>query len=229
MPKFIVLNNDEVECLYRLHGDLKQVARLVGVSRLTLMKYMDKHGIERKKNGEFFIDKDELLSGYAKYKSTRVLARKYGVCRSVIKRLCKLHEIVLEPRLPSIRLVPIITSLIDKGASSKDIADELDLTIGYVNELAKKYQLPLIKSYHKGYIITWNGYKKLYAPNDVDADSKGYVHEHRRVMADSLGIESIPKNMVVHHINENKRDNRPENLAMMTLEAHSKHHRDIKI
>lgn len=55
------------------------------------------------------------------------------------------------------------------------------------------------------------------------ADSKGYVMEHRLVMERYLG-RFLEKGEVVHHIDENPRNNVIENLRLMTKEDHDKHH-----
>lgn len=56
------------------------------------------------------------------------------------------------------------------------------------------------------------------------ADRRGYVKRAVLVLEAALG-RPIERHEVVHHINENKTDDRPENLqAMPSKSAHTKHH-----
>lgn len=59
------------------------------------------------------------------------------------------------------------------------------------------------------------GYKWLLLPNHPMADSKGYVLEHRVVMAKHLG-RNLEKWEIVHHKNKMRLDNRIENLILIT-------------
>lgn len=49
------------------------------------------------------------------------------------------------------------------------------------------------------------------------------IDEHRYIMEAHLG-RKLERNEFVHHINHNKRDNRIENLTIMTPEEHNKLH-----
>lgn len=75
----------------------------------------------------------------------------------------------------------------------------------------------------------WNGGKRI--------DEKGYVrvwvntkkwrYEHRLIMEIHLE-RTLKRNEVVHHINENKQDNRLENLMLFpSNKAHLRYHREI--
>lgn len=54
-------------------------------------------------------------------------------------------------------------------------------------------------------------------------DGNKWVQEHREI-AQLLVGRNLESDEVVHHINELKWDNRPENLEVMTRSAHSSHH-----
>lgn len=50
------------------------------------------------------------------------------------------------------------------------------------------------------------------------------MSEHARVMCIALNIPRIPKGMLVHHIDKDKRNNNIDNLALMNYNAHNKIH-----
>jgi hypothetical protein len=55
---------------------------------------------------------------------------------------------------------------------------------------------------------------------------QGYVREHRLVAARTLE-RPLARTEVVHHINGEKADNRPENLAVMDRAPHQQEHRHL--
>jgi len=62
-------------------------------------------------------------------------------------------------------------------------------------------------------------YRIIKVSNHPFASKNGYILEHRLVMEKKLG-RYLKKNEFVHHINGNKRDNRPENLQLMQTQRH---------
>lgn len=77
----------------------------------------------------------------------------------------------------------------------------------------------------KGKQITTEGYVIIYNPNHPNATRDGYVPEHRLMMESVIG-RYLTKTEIVHHINEIKTDNRPENLRLFSNASdHIRHHK----
>lgn len=88
---------------------------------------------------------------------------------------------------------------------------------------SKRKKPKKIDTFHKGYIITWNGYKMIYKPEHPHSDGKGYIREHILVMEKYLG-RYLTEDEVVHHIDENKLNNDISNLQLMTKYEHKCYH-----
>lgn len=63
------------------------------------------------------------------------------------------------------------------------------------------------------------GYVYILRPDHPGANPKGYVAEHRVVAEETLGRFLLPTE-IVHHLNGDRGDNRPENLEVMDQRAH---------
>jgi hypothetical protein len=50
------------------------------------------------------------------------------------------------------------------------------------------------------------------------------MSEHARVICLALNIPFIPKGLIVHHLDENKRNNDINNLSLITITAHNRIH-----
>src|SRR5687767_10040755 len=75
-----------------------------------------------------------------------------------------------------------------------------------------------------GFRIDDDGYIRTYAPDHPWPRRGGYVPEHVRLMELHIG-RRIRSDEVVHHRNEDRQDNRLENLELMMGPAHSQLHR----
>lgn len=62
-------------------------------------------------------------------------------------------------------------------------------------------------------IISKGDYNYTLVPEHPNATKNGYVLEHRIIMENKLG-RLLTRKEVVHHLNEIKKDNRPENLEL---------------
>jgi len=78
-------------------------------------------------------------------------------------------------------------------------------------------------NWNGGIRSTSHGYKQVLMPTHQRADSSGYVMEHILVW-ERISGQPIPSGCCVHHLNEDKTDNRPENLCLMGIGAHTAHH-----
>lgn len=70
-----------------------------------------------------------------------------------------------------------------------------------------------------------NGYLMVLKP-DWYTGRKGsrYIFQHTLVMCEAIGLTELPRGFVVHHIDRDRANNDPSNLALMTMAAHSKLH-----
>ena len=72
----------------------------------------------------------------------------------------------------------------------------------------KKINYIQLPTFNYGY------YKAVYLPNHQDADSRGNVYLHRLIAEQEILNRPIKKDEVVHHIDENKNNNSPDNLLV---------------
>lgn len=77
----------------------------------------------------------------------------------------------------------------------------------------KGQELRPIRTERAHRLVTKDGYVKVYDPDHPNAQKRGWVLEHVKVMSDVLGRPIGPKE-TVHHRNGIRDDNRPENLEL---------------
>jgi hypothetical protein len=70
----------------------------------------------------------------------------------------------------------------------------------------------------------------IYKPYFKYSNYRAYIQEHRYIYHIYLSIKYnriiyLPKSYEVHHINGDKKDNRIENLMLLTRKQHKKEHR----
>lgn len=172
---------------------------------------------------KFNIEKDQLSSDYKRLGSMEKVAKSYGVSKKLILNYMNKYGIQRNERKKLSETINLIKPLLLEGLSVGEISKKTGYSRTTVERVAKRTNIKPNNKYHKGYILTHNGYKMLSAPDHPYCDSKGYVREHRLVMEKAIGRYLRPDE-VVHHINHDKTDNRIENLEITDLPTHTKEH-----
>lgn len=138
-------------------------------------------------------------------KTMRQIAADVGSSYSAVQYMTVKHGL----RVPKRRTynVTVDKSAISKRAYLKKYPD------GRLGEKAANW---------RGGKRDFKGYITIYSP-DHPNNNQGYVFEHRLVAEQKLG-RLLTKDEVVHHINGDKSDNRPENLEVCLRSEHVHHH-----
>ena len=164
--------------------------------------------------------KEMLDKDYKELHSAEKVARKYGVSKKCI--LNRMRTLAIQR---SRITVPIekLRELAAKGICARDIASTLGFCISAISKAGRRNGILITDPFHKGYVLTHNGYIMLRTPDHPFADSRGYVREHRLVMEDHLGRFLNPDE-IVHHTEGVKTDNRKEKLEIDSLPEHTRKH-----
>ena len=129
----------------------------------------------------------------------------------------------------------------EKNMSLRQIARKLDITYASLQWYLRRFDIPrrgrvesmnVVFNGHgpnwKGGRISSRGYVQLKMPNHPNADSRGYVYEHRYIMAKVIG-RPIRVEEIVHHVNGDIEDNRIENLELRLRYGKEKPHGPLTI
>lgn len=88
-------------------------------------------------------------------------------------------------------------------------------------------QLGIRRGPYKESVII-SGYEYIYMPEHPNAMKSGYIGKHRLVLENKLG-RYLMDGEIAHHVNEDKLDNSPENIELMSFSEHSRLHAKEKV
>ena len=69
-----------------------------------------------------------------------------------------------------------------------------------------------------------NGYVLVLRPDWFTGRTSKHIYKHSVVMCELLGISGIPEGIEIHHIDGDKTNNEPSNLALVTSGGHRRLH-----
>lgn len=171
---------------------------------------------------KFFVGKEQLQEAYDRLKSTKKVATEFGVSKKLVLRYMERFGIARKRRVVA-DFDSDIRGLLEAGETVAAIAGALGFSVGSIRDYMNANGLEVAAKFHKGYIITDSGYKKLRVPDHPKADGKGYVGEHVLVLEKHLGRFLLDEE-VAHHKDRDRLNNAIENLELMTHEEHKRHH-----
>lgn len=100
------------------------------------------------------------------------------------------------------------------------IAKQTNRRIGHVKGQPIRYILGHVK-YSGGTCKHQQGYRQTKVKGHHRADSRGYVFDHILIAEKALG-KPLPPKAEIHHVNENRSDNRKENIIICQDRAYHK-------
>ena len=153
------------------------------------------------------------------------------------------HTHIKPKRYPPL-MVAQVQRLYEAGHTQAEVAERLNVSQKVIWNLMRNHELPTrIRAkrdqvgpknayWRGGRYINQAGYALVRQPDHPRAPRNGYVLEHVLVAERKIGRHlrwhgaGHPESEIVHHLNGDKLDNRPENIAITTFQQHLDFHRD---
>lgn len=205
----------------------KEIAEHFGVSLSAVKTYLRKYNIRREK---FSVDKDRLYQLYiVEDKSQTEVANALNICVDTVGKYLRLYGIKKIKTKPFTR-EELQKLYVEENMTAEKLAKHYGCSVH-----SMRYHLKNMNVNKGGYYkvkgvggkVKNMGYIYVYYPDHKNCNGSGYVAEHRLVVEKHIG-RYLTNDEIVHHINENKSDNRIENLQVMTTSEHIKLHNKLR-
>lgn len=166
---------------------------------------------------------------YSKTKNTVMVAKVLGIRRSTVSQYLKRQGIELTGYRESAcyKNHDLVVQMAKDGKTLSDIGRAVGTTHhrvkDYIDRMGIEYKMSdfrMDKNSHwkGGKTVDKSGYILVKVPNHPYANNHGYVREHRLVVEKSIGRYLEPDE-IVHHIDDNPRNNSLENLRLYSSNA----------
>ncbi len=167
--------------------------------------------------------KNLVIQMYLSGSVERIISARVGVSKTTVNKI--LVENGIERRAPGTRYVfpeNLLKQLYSQNIGSQKVADILGVSKTVVLSRLRKLGIvrPPTKFEPGDKNFSWKGGYAYHHDGYVyKRTGDHYTFEHRVVMEGILG-RKLEKGEIVHHINEIRNDNRPENLKVMSRPEH---------
>ena len=180
--------------------------------------------------------------------SGRQASKKLGISYKIFLDKLKLHNISFKKRNSKYEILNnkdwLYQQYVTNKRSIKEISEDIGCTKGVVHSSLKWAKIPrrtvligLSNKFPNGRFgknaSNWKGgkrkggkdlrYNMILKPEHPQADSSGYIMEHRLVMEEKIG-RYLTKEEIVHHLDGNGNNNEISNLELTTRKKHFQNH-----
>ena len=223
--------DEEVLTKYDDLGTQTAVAEAMGLSQSTVSKVLRRNGIHIGRGGkQKKFDPQQFLDLWNELHNAQEVAKRIGTSDAYVYQVLWTKFGIRCPRNHPNKLDLPMEEIKDRylgGESCAQIAETFDLSAERIRRRLRGYGVErrsLKESVPRG------KRNRFYKNGE---GKKEVMHYYRRQSYEVAAIcfgQPLPQGWIIHHLNENPRDNRPENLVLFqSAHDHSAHHTQLRV